>query len=119
MLLYGKRFNLRINSFIGNGGFVVVTSTTYLSRSPSGFCNANNKFLICKGFDDEIFTLFIIACYCIHPFLDQRPTMLEMYTKMSNIWERHELAKDLEMLKKSEVASVTTSKDKIVEVESL
>ena len=118
-LISGKRFNPRTDSFVGNGGSVVVTGTTCLSRSPSGFHEAIDKFLIGKGFDDEIFTLLTIACYCIQPFLDQRPTMLEVYTKMSNIWERHELGEDSEISKKSEVASATTSRDEIVEIESM
>ena len=45
--------------------------------------------------------------------------MLEVYTKMSNIWERHELGEDLEMSKKSEVAYVTTIREEIVEIKSM
>ena len=72
-----------------------------------------------KGFDDEIFTLLTIAQCCIHPFLDQRPTMLEVFNKMNGICERYELGEDFEMYKQSEIASATTSKDEIVETESM
>ena len=43
--------------------------------------------------------------------------MLEVYTKMTNIWERQELGEDFEMSKQSEVASATTNTDEIVEIE--
>ena len=117
-LLEGKEINTMTDSFINNDNSVV-TCTTSLSESPSGFHEAIDKSLIGKGYDDEIFTLLKIACCCIQPFLDYRPTMLEVFNKMSKIWERHELGEEFEMCKQSEIASDTTCGDEIVEIESL
>ena len=117
-LLEGKEINPMTDSFINNDNSVV-TCIASLSESPSGFPEAIDKSLINKGYDDEIFILLKIACCCIQSFLDYRPTMLEVFNKMSYIWERHGLDEDFEMCKQSEIASSTTGGDEIVEIESL
>jgi hypothetical protein len=42
-------------------------------------------------FEDEVSSLLRVACDCVHPILDKRPTMLEVYNKMGNIWEKDEI----------------------------
>jgi interleukin-1 receptor-associated kinase 1 len=76
--------------------FELITGKTYneLSRSydtynicsnPLSFYNVFEKSVTGEGFENEVCTLLKIACECVHPFPEQRPTMLEVYKSMSNV----------------------------------
>ncbi|KAI4296514.1 hypothetical protein L6164_036464 [Bauhinia variegata] len=80
-LITGKKFGQVTDFLIG----------TDQSSSLLGFYESIDDSLIGKGFDNEIFTLLKIASDCVEGVLEERPTMLEVYNKMSAIWERHEL----------------------------
>nr|TKS00520.1 putative inactive leucine-rich repeat receptor-like protein kinase [Populus alba] len=54
----------------------------HLSSSSSGLYNAVDKSLLGQGFDGEILHFLKIASSCIHPVLDQRPTMLQAFQKL-------------------------------------
>ncbi|KAJ6859732.1 inactive leucine-rich repeat receptor-like protein kinase [Populus alba x Populus x berolinensis] len=51
----------------------------HLSSSSSGLYHAVDKSLLGQGFDGEILHFLKIASSCIHPVLDQRPTMLQAF----------------------------------------
>ncbi|KAJ6859706.1 inactive leucine-rich repeat receptor-like protein kinase [Populus alba x Populus x berolinensis] len=51
----------------------------HLSSSSSGLYNAVDKSLLGQGVDGEILHFLKIASSCIHPILDQRPTMLQAF----------------------------------------
>ena len=106
--------------------FELVTGNTFkqlsfsfanLSGNPSNFYDAIDKFLIGKGFENEVFTLIKVACECVQPFPDQRPTMLQVYNNMSNIWVgRHGLGDDdSDTSGQSEIVSAT-GRGEIVEL---
>ena len=61
------------------------SDTTNLCGNPLSFYNVINKSLTGEGLEKEVCTLIKIACECVHPFPDQRPTMLEVYNNMSNV----------------------------------
>lgn len=67
---------------------------TNLLDDPSGFYDAVDKSLNKIEFEDEVSALLRVACDCVHPFPEQRPTMLEVYSKMGNIWERDGICED-------------------------
>ncbi|XP_061336411.1 uncharacterized protein LOC133283555 [Gastrolobium bilobum] len=103
-LITGKTYNELSCSF----------STTNLCGNPSSFYNAIDKSLAGEGFVNEVCTLLKVACECVRPFPDQRPTMLEVYNNMSNIWKgRHGFNDEFDMPRGSEIVSVT-SIDEIV-----
>ncbi|KAI4299228.1 hypothetical protein L6164_032708 [Bauhinia variegata] len=91
--------------------------TTNLLQSPYALSDTIDKCLIGKGFEDEIFSLLTIACDCVQILPEERPTMPEIYNRMSNLWGRHGQSEDSEMPKKSAIASVGTRGDEIVELE--
>ncbi|MED6169501.1 hypothetical protein PIB30_021961 [Stylosanthes scabra] len=69
------------------------------SGDPSIIYDAVDKSLIGKGFENEVFTLIKVACECIQAIPDERPTMLQVYNNMSNVWgERHGVIDDSDML---------------------
>lgn len=61
------------------------SDTTNLCGNPLSFYNVIDKSLTGEGLENEVCTLIKIACECVHPFPDQRPTMLEVYNNMSNV----------------------------------
>ncbi|XP_061336438.1 probably inactive leucine-rich repeat receptor-like protein kinase At5g48380 isoform X2 [Gastrolobium bilobum] len=105
-LITGKTYNELSRSF----------STTNLCGNPSNFYNAIDKSLAGEGFVNEVCTLFKVACECVRPLPDQRPTVLEVYNNMSNIWKgRHGLNDEFDTPCGSEIVCVT-SIDEIVEL---
>ncbi|RHN62603.1 hypothetical protein MtrunA17_Chr4g0049221 [Medicago truncatula] len=60
------------------------SDTTNLCGNPLSFYNVIDKSLTGEGLENEVCTLIKIACECVHPFPDQRSTMLEVYNNMSN-----------------------------------
>ncbi|KAL7166133.1 hypothetical protein ACSBR2_036918 [Camellia fascicularis] len=72
--------------------------------------------LIGLGFDDEIFQLLSIACKCVQPFAEQRPTMLQVYQTMRAIGERHGLVDDSGMWKQTEIATASERNVEITEL---
>ncbi|GMY32965.1 probably inactive leucine-rich repeat receptor-like protein kinase At5g48380 [Fagus crenata] len=90
---------------------------THLLTSSSDLYNVIDKSLTSQGFDDEIFQFLNIACNCLNPFPGQRPTMLELYNKISIFGERYGVPNDYEskILRESEIANASISNE-IVEV---
>ncbi|RDX68424.1 putative inactive leucine-rich repeat receptor-like protein kinase, partial [Mucuna pruriens] len=90
-VIRGKTFGQTRKCFSNNNGpFGTYTYATNLFEDPFGFYDAIDKSLNEIEFEDEVSALLRVACDCIHPFPCKRPTMLEVYGKMSNIWERDE-----------------------------
>ncbi|MED6144366.1 hypothetical protein PIB30_015149 [Stylosanthes scabra] len=88
---------------------VCLSDNADFSGDPSIIYDAVDKSLIGKGFENEVFTLIKVACECIQPIPDKRPTMVQVYNKMSNVWgERHGFIDDSDML--------ATSASEIVEL---
>ncbi|KAG4999443.1 hypothetical protein JHK87_020515 [Glycine soja] len=104
-LITGKTFNeLSRSSY----------NATNLSGNPSNFYDAIEESLIGEGFENEVYTLIKVACKCVKPFPDERPTMLEVYNYMIDIWgERHRISDGSDTLN---VSSSSTSVDEIVEL---
>nr|WIL59867.1 nodulation protein [Melilotus officinalis] len=75
----------------------------------SGFYNALDESLNKIEFEDEVSSLLRVACDCVHPLVEQRPTMLEVYSKMCNIWERDEICEDPDLLSIDIVTPTTSS----------
>uniref|UniRef100_A0A6N2LN56 Protein kinase domain-containing protein n=1 Tax=Salix viminalis TaxID=40686 RepID=A0A6N2LN56_SALVM len=71
--------------------------TDHLLSSSSSY-GAIDKSLIGRGFDAEIFLLLKVACRCVDPVPDRRPTMLQVYEDIKAIRERCDLADDSENL---------------------
>ncbi|KAL7210005.1 hypothetical protein ACSBR1_031556 [Camellia fascicularis] len=65
--------------------------------------------LIGLGFDGEIFEFINIACKCIQPVPEQRPTMLEVYQTMRATGEKHGLVDDSETWKETEIVTASAS----------
>ncbi|KAI4297387.1 hypothetical protein L6164_037280 [Bauhinia variegata] len=85
------------------------------------YCYMSNGRLsdwLSDGHEEEIRSLLSVACDCIPHFPVQRPTMLEIYNKMSKIWERHEMNEDSKTSMQTEVTSVSSGGDEIVELET-
>ncbi|PON83298.1 Tyrosine-protein kinase [Trema orientale] len=57
--------------------------------------DAIDKPLIGQGFDGEILEVLRTASDCVHPLPYERPTMLQVYKRISNIGERHGIPCDL------------------------
>ncbi|MED6169502.1 hypothetical protein PIB30_021962 [Stylosanthes scabra] len=111
----------------GNVVFELVTGKLYeelmesscnnanLSPNPSSFYSAIDEFIIEKGFETEAFMLIKVACECVQPFPEQRPTMFQVYNKMSSIWEEgHEFCCDSNNCAPSD--SSATDGDEFVEL---
>ncbi|KAK7319551.1 hypothetical protein RJT34_04273 [Clitoria ternatea] len=106
-LIEGKKFDQIIQSFrnINN------------NHGSAGFFSAIHESLIERKYEDEVSALFRTAVDCVHPFPHQRPTMLEVYRKLSNVWEGDELRQQsLTPDQLPELFSATISRDEIVEV---
>ncbi|ESW31197.1 hypothetical protein PHAVU_002G217900 [Phaseolus vulgaris] len=70
------------------------TTTTNLSGNPSNFINAIDESLIGEGFENEVYTLIKVACKCVQPFADERPTMLEVYDTLMDMWGQRQRYSD-------------------------
>ncbi|KAJ6371678.1 hypothetical protein OIU77_002069 [Salix suchowensis] len=81
--------------------------TLHLLSSSSSY-GAIDKSLIGRGFDAEVFQLLKVACRCVDPIPDRRPTMLQVYEDIKAIRERCELADDSENLMRPEICPATS-----------
>lgn len=91
------------------------SNTNNLSGNPSVFYNAIDESLIGEGFENEVYTLIEVACNCVRHFPDERPTMLEVYNNMINIWgEQHTMFRD-----GSDSLNVSVSSNSIDEIVEL
>ncbi|KAK7400433.1 hypothetical protein VNO78_11640 [Psophocarpus tetragonolobus] len=87
-LIRGKTFHQTRKCFSNsNGPFETYTYATNMLEDPSDFYDAVDKSLKDIDFEDEVSALLRVACDCVHPFPFKRPTMLEVYSKMSKIWD--------------------------------
>nr|XP_023895277.1 probably inactive leucine-rich repeat receptor-like protein kinase At5g48380 [Quercus suber]POF21167.1 putative inactive leucine-rich repeat receptor-like protein kinase [Quercus suber] len=77
-----------------------------------------DKSLLGKGYDGEIFQFLRIACSCVQPCTDQRPTMLEVCKKLRAIRERNRLTvnDDFKLVRQPEIAASITEGDVIITV---
>ncbi|XP_050257473.1 probably inactive leucine-rich repeat receptor-like protein kinase At5g48380 [Quercus robur] len=77
-----------------------------------------DKSLLGKGYDGEIFQFLRIACTCVQPCTDQRPTMLEVCKKLRAIRERNCLTvkDDFKLVRQPEIAASITEDDVIITV---
>ncbi|KAK2443113.1 putative inactive leucine-rich repeat receptor protein kinase [Trifolium repens] len=96
-LIKGKKFGQRHDCLSNNN----VPFTTYTYPNPInlledhfGFYDVMDETLNKIEFYDEVSSLLRVACDCVHPILEKRPTMLEVYNKMGNIWEKDEIFED-------------------------
>ncbi|GMP77386.1 hypothetical protein CsSME_00033676 [Camellia sinensis var. sinensis] len=69
--------------------------------------------LIGLGFDGEIFEFINIACKCVQPVPERRPTMLEVYQTMRATGEKHGIVDNSEMWKETEIATASASEGDI------
>lgn len=74
-----------------------------------------DKPLIGRSFDSEIFQFLEVACQCVQPFPDQRPTMLQVYKTLSAIGERYGLVDTFEAMMRHKTATVDISDECIDE----
>ncbi|KAJ6690820.1 PROTEIN KINASE PLANT-TYPE putative-RELATED [Salix koriyanagi] len=81
--------------------------TDHLLSSSSSY-GAIDKSLIGRGFDAEIFQLLKVACRCVDPIPDRRPTMLQVYEDIKAIRERCDLADDSENLTRPEICPASS-----------
>ncbi|XP_030940245.1 probably inactive leucine-rich repeat receptor-like protein kinase At5g48380 [Quercus lobata] len=114
-LIIGKE-PIEINNYSKSSNGSLLDWITHLLTSSSNLYSVIDKYLIGRGFDGEIFQLLRIACMCLNPFPGRRPTMLELYTKISILGERHGITNDTKILSQFEIATPSTSNE-IVEVE--
>ncbi|XP_058735535.1 probably inactive leucine-rich repeat receptor-like protein kinase At5g48380 [Vicia villosa] len=100
-LIKGKKFGPISNGL--NNTSVPFSTYTYpnpmnLLEDHSGFYDVMDESLNKIEFEDEVSALLRIACDCVHPRPEQRPTMLEVYSKMGNIWEKDEICEDFDIV---------------------
>jgi hypothetical protein len=74
-LITGKTYNELSHSY----------DTYNICSNPLSFYNVIDKFVTGEGLENEFCILLKIACECVYPFPEQRPTMLEVYNNMSNV----------------------------------
>ncbi|XP_050900029.1 probably inactive leucine-rich repeat receptor-like protein kinase At5g48380 isoform X2 [Lathyrus oleraceus] len=110
-LIKGKKFG-QVSDCLSDTS---VPFTTYTYPNPMnlledhfGFYDVMDETLNKIEFEDEVSSLLSVACDCVHPFFEQRPTMLEVYCKMGKIWERDEICEDLDIVT-STTSNVTNS----------
>jgi hypothetical protein len=70
----------------------------HLSSSSSGLYHAVDKSLLGQGFDGEILHFLKIASSCIHPILDQRPTMLQAFQMLMVLRKRERFIENPKLL---------------------
>ena len=94
--------------------------TNFLNFQESKFdlYDVIDKSLLGKGYDGEIFQFLRIACSCVQPCTDQRPTMLEVCKKFRAIRERNCLTvkDDFKLVRQPEIAASITEDDVIIMV---
>ena len=92
----------------------------HISSTSCGMYDVIDKSLVAKGYDGEIFQFLKIACNCVQPCPDQRPTMLEVCETLRAIRERYGLTvkDDYELLRQPEIAAAITTEHEIIEVKS-
>ncbi|XVF37470.1 hypothetical protein REPUB_Repub20aG0010900 [Reevesia pubescens] len=61
----------------------------------SNFYHVIDKSLVGKGFDLEIFQILRVACNCVQPSPDKRPTMLEVHKTISAVGKKYGLKTSL------------------------
>ena len=92
--------------------------TNFLNFQESKFdlYDVIDKSLLGKGYDGEIFQFLRIACNCVQPCTDQRPTMLEVCKKLRAIRERNCLIvkDDFKLVTQPEIAASITEDDVII-----
>lgn len=95
-VIRGKTFGQTRKCFDNTniGPFATYTYATNILEEPFSFYDAVDKSLNEIEFEDEVSALLRVACDCVHPFPCKRPTMLEVYSYMSNIWERDGIFED-------------------------
>ncbi|XP_062088647.1 probably inactive leucine-rich repeat receptor-like protein kinase At5g48380 [Humulus lupulus] len=71
---------------------------SHVSNSSDIFNDAIDKTLNGEGFDGEILDVLRIAKDCVHPVPCKRPTMLQVYERMSNIGLRYGIPCDFGLL---------------------
>ncbi|GAU29490.1 hypothetical protein TSUD_65260 [Trifolium subterraneum] len=108
--------------------FELITGETYneLTRSctetnicgnPSNFYNAIDKSLTGEGFENEVCALLKIACECVKPLPDQRPTMLQVYKNIRNVKKgRHGCSDDFDAVMGSSEIVSSISTNEIIEL---
>ncbi|XP_002529807.3 probably inactive leucine-rich repeat receptor-like protein kinase At5g48380 isoform X1 [Ricinus communis] len=77
-----------ITSSTGSNGSLGKSISDFASRS-SCMYDAIDELLIGQGHDGEISEFLRVACNCVQPFPEQRPSMLYVYTTISIIQARH------------------------------
>lgn len=92
------------------------SSTSNLCGNPSNFYSAIDECLIEVGHANDVCTLLKIACECVQPLPDQRPTMLEVYNKMGNIWKELQGCIDESDTPKGSETASTISTDEITQL---
>ncbi|XP_061946929.1 probably inactive leucine-rich repeat receptor-like protein kinase At5g48380 [Populus nigra] len=70
----------------------------HLSSSSSGLFHAVDKSLLGQGFDGEILHFLKIVSSCIHPILDQRPTMLQAFQMLMVLRKRERCIENPKLL---------------------
>ena len=94
--------------------------TNFLNFQESKFdlYDVIDKCFLGKGYDGEIFQFLRIACSCVEPCIDQRPTMLEVCRKLSAIREINCLTakEDFKLVRQPEIAASITEDDVIITV---
>ncbi|XP_045826020.1 probably inactive leucine-rich repeat receptor-like protein kinase At5g48380 isoform X2 [Trifolium pratense] len=96
-LIKGNKFGQR-HDCLGNNNVPFATYTypnhMNLLEDHFGFYDAMDETLNKIEFEDEVSALLRVACDCVHPIHEKRPTMLEVYNKMGSIWEKDEIFED-------------------------
>ncbi|KAI4297385.1 hypothetical protein L6164_037279 [Bauhinia variegata] len=117
-------FGIVLFELITGRGFNLIAGSPCIN--PSELHDVIDKTLIGKGYEDEIDSLFRVACdcvlffacNCVQFFQLQRPTMLEIRNKISNMWEKYEMNEDSETSMQTEVTSIFSGGGEIVELET-
>ncbi|KAK1576737.1 hypothetical protein Q3G72_016104 [Acer saccharum] len=79
----------------------LVEWVTQLSRSDQ-LQHAIDKSLLGKGVDNELFQFIKVACNCVLPAPEERPTMFEVYQFLRAIGERYQFTVEDEILRPSD-----------------
>ena len=66
--------------------FSTTTTTSTNLSGNSNFINAIHESLMGKAFENDVYTLIKLACKCVPPFTDERPTMLQVYDTLRDIY---------------------------------
>ncbi|PON46683.1 Tyrosine-protein kinase, partial [Parasponia andersonii] len=94
-LITGKETLTRSFSSLHN---TLVEWINHFSSNACNFSDAIDRSLIGKGFDGEILEVLRIVSDCVHPLPYERPKMLQVYKRISNIGERYGIPCDFGLL---------------------